>query len=266
MPILCAMLFASAIEAADAPLDARELMKRSIEAGERNDARANGYLSRSKVIERQLNGDGTVKSEESKTYEAELVDGRHVRRLIAKNDQPLSAEDTAKESERIAARKRQKTADHKKNSDKKKELTHQILDAFDFKLAGEETIDGRKNWIIEATSKPGYKPVSIETQMLAHLTGKVWIDEDEYIWTKADAVASEPIAFGFGMIAKLDRGAHLYFRQMRLEDGVWVQSESGIRAVMHVAMVKRIAIDQVTRFENYRKAPAGAEVGDSRSN
>jgi hypothetical protein len=263
--------------AADPHVDTRELMKRSIEAGDRNGIRVREYASRSRIEEKQLNADGTVRSEETKTYDAELIDGVRVRRLIAKNDRPLSADEAAKEQTRISrfvASKKQETAAQKskrleareKNREKQKEFNHEILDAFDFRLAGEEMIDGRKNWILEATPHAGYKPKEMQTQMLAHMKGKVWIDQQDNQWTKVDAVATDAVSMGFGLVAKLDQGAHFSFQQMRLDDGVWVMRESGMRAVIHVALVKRISIDQLSKFENYRKMPVSVEADDSKKN
>ena len=68
------------------------------------------------------------------------------------------------------------------------------------------------------------------------------------------------VAIGFGIIAKLEQGAHLYFDQTRSLDGVWLLRGSRLTAVAHIAIVRRIGIEQVSTFDNFRKVPSGVEV------
>jgi hypothetical protein len=100
----------------------------------------------------------------------------------------------------------------------------------------------------------------MRAQIFPHLKGKVWIDQQDFLWTKAEAVAIDPFSVGFGIIAKLEQGAYLYFDQTRWPDGVWLLRDSGIHAIAHVAVVKRIGIEQESTFDNFRKAPAGVQV------
>ncbi len=103
----------------------------------------------------------------------------------------------------------------------------------------------------------------MRARILSHLKGKVWIDQEDKHWAKADANGIDPFTLGFGIIAKLEQGAHLYFEQIRLEDGTWVTRETGVRAIARVALLKRIGIEQISTFRDYRKVPSGSEVDDS---
>jgi hypothetical protein len=257
--------------AINGPAAVRAIMKRSLEAGDRNAVQLHGYVSTKHVEEKQLEIDGSVRSQTVKTFDFVLVDGILIRKLIEKDGKPLSPPEARKEDERVkriatarqqetSSEKAQRVIEEEKKKVKAHEFSREILDAFDFRLLGEEEINGRKNWLIEATPIPGYKPKELRAQIFPHLTGRIWIDQKEYLWTKAEATASDPFTIGFGIIAKLEQGAHLYFDQTRLPDGVWLLRDSGVRAVAHVAIVKRIGIEQVSTFENFRKALAGVQV------
>jgi hypothetical protein len=254
-------------------MDVREIVKRSLEAGDRNAARLHEYSSTKRVDEKQLEIDGTIRSEVVKTYRPIVIDGVAVRKLIAKDGKPLSPSDERKEDQRVRRlaelRKKEtpsdraaRLAEESKKLAKQREFNHEIFEAFDFRLAGEEQINGRKNWLIEATPVAGYKPRELRAQIFPHLNGKIWIDEEDYLWTKAEAFAKDPFTVGFGIIAKLDEGAHLYFDQIRMPDGVWLLRDSGLRAIAHVAIVKRIGIEQVSTFDNFTKVPPGVQVVD----
>jgi hypothetical protein len=251
--------------------DARDIIKRSLDAGDRNAIRLHEYASTKRVDEKQLDVDGSVHSETVKTFDDVIVDGLLIRKLITKDGKPLPTAEARKEEERVsriatsrkhetpAERDKRLAADEKKRI-KQHEFSQEIFDAFDFRLVGDEQINGRKNWLIEATPAPGYKPKEMRAQIFPHLKGKVWVDQQDYLWTKAEAVAIDPFSVGFGIIARLEQGAHLYFDQTRLPDGVWLLRDSGIRAIAHFAIVKRIGIEQVSTFDNFRKVPSGVQV------
>jgi hypothetical protein len=252
-------------------IDVREIMKRSLEAGNSNALRSHEYGSSKRVDEKQLEADGSVRSEVVKTYDEVIIDGFMIRKLVSRNGKPLAQAEERREEDRvrriIESRKHEtssgrarRVAEEEKKRAKQREFNREIFSAFAFRVAAEEQIDGRKNWIIEATPMPGYKPKELRQQVLPHLKGKVWIDQQDYLWTKAEAIAIDQFSVGFGIIARLEQGARLYFDQIRQPDGVWLLRESGIRAIAHVAIVKRIGIEEATTFGNFQKVPAGVEV------
>jgi hypothetical protein len=248
-------------------------MQRSLDSGDRNADRVHEYYSTKHVDEKQLANDGSIHTETKKTYEYVLIDKLLIRKLIAKDGKPLPPSDARKEDERVnriaasrqhetPAEKTVRVAEEEKKRVKQHEFSREIFSAFNLRLIGEEQIGGRKNWLIEAKPAPGYKPKELRAQIFPHIDGRVWIDQQDYLWTKAEATSSSPISVGFGIVAKLEQGARFYFNQIRTSDGVWLLQDSGIRAVAHVAIVKRIGIEEVSTFDNFRKVPPGVVVVD----
>jgi hypothetical protein len=269
--LCCFIAFSHSNAASNSLLNARAIMKKSLDAGDRNALRVREYASRKHVDEKQLDTDGSVRSETTKTYDDVVIDGILIRKLVAKDGKPLSPSEAQKEEERVnriaTSRKQETSSERTKrlNEEERKrikshEFSQEVYDAFEFRLVGEDQIEGRKNWVIEATPAPGYEPKEMRAKIFPHLKGKVWIDEQDYLWTKAEAFAIDPFTVGFGIIAKLEQGAHLYFDQTRSPDGIWLLRDSGLRAVAHIAIVKRIGIEQVSTFDNFRKVPSGVEV------
>jgi hypothetical protein len=269
--LCCFIAFSHSNAASNSLLNARAIMKKSLDAGDRNALRVREYASRKHVDEKQLDTDGSVRSETTKTYDDVVIDGILIRKLVAKDGKPLSPSEAQKEEERVnriaTSRKQETSSERTKrlNEEERKRIkshdfSQEVYDAFEFRLVGEDQIEGRKNWVIEATPAPGYEPKEMRAKIFPHLKGKVWIDEQDYLWTKAEAFAIDPFTVGFGIIAKLEQGAHLYFDQTRSPDGIWLLRDSGLRAVAHIAIVKRIGIEQVSTFDNFRKVPSGVEV------
>lgn len=255
--------------------DAHNLMMKSLAAGEKNEQQLRSYVSRTQSDAKRFEQDGNLKTEEVKTFDDVLVNGFHVSKLVAKNGKPLTDADQQKEDSRIAklveARKRETPEQHerrlaaaKEKQEKMWRFAREILDAFDFQMAGEETLNGRKAWVVDAVPHPGYKAKEMKAEIFLHLTGRVWVDQEDFIWIKADARAVEPFALGFSALAKLDKGAHLFFEQTRLADGTWVSSRASIKANARVAMVAHIAVENLTISENFRKVDPGTRLHDAK--
>jgi hypothetical protein len=269
--VCCLIAFSHSNAASNSPLNARIIMRKSLDAGDRNALRIHEYASSKRVDEKQLETDGSVRSETVKSYDDVVVDGLLIRKLIARNGKPLPPSEARKEEERvnrIASSRKEETSSEKakrlvqedRKRIKSREFSQEVYAAFEFRLVGEELVEGRKNWVIEATPAPGYEPKEMRSKIFPYLKGRVWIDEQDYLWTKAEAVAIDAFTVGFGIIAKLEQGAHLYFDQTRSPDGVWLLRDSGVRAVAHIAVVKRIGIEHVSTFDNFRKVPSDVEV------
>jgi hypothetical protein len=98
----------------------RELLRYAQDREVENEKHLHDYTYIEREEEHKLDSDGHVKKIESRTREVLEVYGEPVERLIAKDDKPLSPEETKKEEERIT-----KITDKRKNeseSDRRKRL------------------------------------------------------------------------------------------------------------------------------------------------
>ncbi len=100
--------------------DIRELVRRVAENDMTNDQKSRNYTYVEHVVERKLDGYGNVKSTQAKTFEVMQLYGEQVKRLIAKDDKPLSGKDAAKEEEKI--QKLIKTRSEENEDERKKRL------------------------------------------------------------------------------------------------------------------------------------------------
>src|ERR1700743_3709194 len=138
-------------------LDPREIVRKSIELDHVNWVRMKDYTWSASETTRHLNSSGEATSTESETWETVILFGRPYRKPIARNGQPLSAEQQRKEQEKIdratakwdhesSEERDRHLADYEKEREKDREFLREIPGAFDFKLIGEEQIDGRATW------------------------------------------------------------------------------------------------------------------------
>src|SRR5262249_54334184 len=96
--LLSLIAFGSVILSAQ---DARDIIRRSIQLDQRNNEAARNYTFLQRQLERQFDGAGKVKDEKLRTWDVTMQEGSPYRRLVARNDQPISAEEVQNEQAKL---------------------------------------------------------------------------------------------------------------------------------------------------------------------
>ncbi len=257
------LLFAFAAAPAPAP-DPAAIVRKSVNLDQDNWKKARDYA----YIERQQQRDGNGKTS-SKTYDVTYLYGKEFRRLIAKDNKPLSAADAAREQKRYdkavarqAAESPEKRAKEEasaeKEREKDREFAREIPDAYNFQFLGEDSIDGHPAWIISATPKPGYVPHDSQAKALNKVRAKVWIDQASYEWVKVDAEVIRPFKWGLFLLA-LNPGTVLHFTQTRVNNEIWLPEQIAVDVDARV-LFKKLSGSFDDTFSNYRKFTSDAKM------
>lgn len=240
-----------------ADVNARDLVVQSIANYETDWKAAVQYT----YVERDISKSSADQTKNVELYQVNVVDGTPLKRLIAKNGQPLDHEAALKESGRY-----QKALDARDNEtpaqrarrirkyDNERSFLNEIPNAFNMKLLGHETIGGRPNYVISLTPKQGYVPVSKEARIFPNIKGKLWIDEQDVRWTKAVADVIDTISFGW-VLARIGAGAHITMTQEKVGEH-WLPRKIEVDGVAKILLVKNRTIDETMSFENYKQAGA----------
>jgi hypothetical protein len=250
--------------------DAREIVRKSVELDQSNWHRMRDYTWIARQTERSLDSSGQVKGEKTEEWETVVIYGEPHHRMLQRNGKPLSEEDQRKEQEKLdqaVAKREHETAkqrmlheaDHEKQRTKDREFLREVPDLFDFQLLGDEKIDGHDVWVISATPKPGAQPKTSEAKPLLKVRAKVWIDKAEYQWVRLEAETTATISFGL-FIARLSPGARLEFDQTRVNDEVWLPKHELVRGAARLGLVKKLAGEEETTWNNYRKFQVDSKV------
>src|SRR3984885_696665 len=250
--------------------DATVIVRKSVELDQSNWQRMKDYTWIARQTERSLDSSGRVKSEKTDEWETVVIYGEPHHRMLERDGKPLSAPDQRKEQaklDQVVAKREQETAeqrarreaDYEKEREKDREFLREVPDLFDFKLLGDDKIDGHDVWVISATPKPGYKPKHSDAKPLLKVRAKMWIDKAEYQWVRVEGETTATISFGL-FIARLDPGAKLVFEQTRVNDQVWLPKREVISGAGRLGLVKKLAGEQETTWNNYRKFQVDSKV------
>jgi len=249
-------LFFAAAAALFGQPDARELVRQSIRNGERSWRQSLDYSCTKREVDRQLDSGGRVRSVSDDVYRViPLGEGTFYEQPVQHNNEPVTSVVRLK-SERELARLKAETPAQKRRRFQQlaaeRSYMAEVPDAFDFRIAGEETLPSGQAWVIEAKPHPGYRPRSRYGRMFRAMGGRLWIDKKDVQWVKADAVAMDTVAFGF-FIARLARGSHIVLEQIKLPDGSWVAKRIQAKASARTFLFFNHNFEEEITYSDYRR-------------
>jgi hypothetical protein len=241
----------------------RELIRQTAEKDMENDKRQRDYTYIQREEEHKLDGKGQVKSTETKTSEIMQLYGEPVERLVAKDDKPLSDKDAKKEEEKIQKliekRKNESEEDHKKREAKEekereenRQFVREVADAYNFRMAGIESLAGRDTYVIDGEPKPGYQAHLKEAKILPKFRFRAWIDKDESQWKKLDIQCIDTVSFGL-FLARIHKGSRIIIEQTRINDEVWLPQHINVKVDARLALLKDFNLEDDITYRDYKK-------------
>jgi hypothetical protein len=132
-----------------------------------------------------------------------------------------------------------------------------------FAMLPEETIEGRANYVIECTPKPGYHAVNSKAAMFSHMRAKLYIDKQDLQWTRAEATVLETISIGW-ILARIGPGAKMRLEQTRLTDQDWLPSSITVDGEARILLVKDRQIHVRTTYSDFKPIAPGEVVNMSK--
>jgi hypothetical protein len=189
-----------------------------------------------------------------------LVNGVPFEQLVERNGQPPSAVQERKQKGVLDRLKRetpeQRAERLRKQEEENTSIVQEVPKAFDFQVVGEEAVNGRPAYVLQATPHPGYHAQGKYGNMFSKVAGKLWVDKQDLGWIKVDGQVIQPFSMGLFLV-RLLRGSHITMDQTRVDDGIWMPERVEVRAAARIFFVKSLVIDRVLTYSEYRLPQAG---------
>ena len=195
--------------------------------------------------ERDVITKGTQKT--NKQYRVVMIEGSTYNKLVAVNGEPLSSAQAAEEERKLQreiARRKSESAEARRKrvgqfqAERRQDhaLLTEMVKAFQYRSLGQETVNGRRCHVIEATPKPGYRPPNRDTKVLTGMRGKLWVDAQQFQWVRVHAEVFRPVTFGL-FVAQALPGTEFTLEESPVTGNVWLPSHfiTTVKAsVLHV--------------------------------
>lgn len=262
-------IFFAAFASAQTP-EPLDIVRRSLEQDRTNFERARDYTFVERSEFRRFSGKGRLTKTESETFDVLILGGRPYKKLIAKDDRPLSAkeaEKAAREFEKELRKRRGETERERRallEKDERRrresrEFLAEIPRAFTFRMAGVESIDGLPVWVIDAEPRADFKPSAKRANLLPKFRGRIWIAQNDLQWVRVEAETVDTVSFGL-FLARLGPGARLTFEQHRVNDEIWLPSRATTRLSARVALLKTFNAEVDVAWRDYRKFQTDSRI------
>jgi hypothetical protein len=206
--------------------------------------------------------DLTPVDEKVEVFEVAPLAGTPYDRLVLRNGQPLDAAEQRKEARKYEKTLKERTeesprekAERIQKYEKARAFINEVPNAYDFKLLGSELVDGRPAWVVQLTPRAGFVPESPYAAMLRHIEGKLWIDQQDIRWAKAEAPVMDSISIGV-ILARIAPGTKFELEQTRLADDLWLPRRIVINGTARVMLLHDRNLAEQLTFSGYHKESA----------
>jgi hypothetical protein len=239
--------------------DAPRIVSPSVVATERSWAMRDHYTYVERDEDRRLNSLGQVKSENVDVTRMMVVNGARFEQLVEHNGQLPSAKEQKKSDDDLEKLKHEthdEQAARLRKDQENRAFLRDVLEAFDFRLTGEEIVDGRSAYVLHATPHPGYHPHGKYAKVFPRVEGNLWVDKQDFGWIKVDGQVTQSFSLGL-ILARVERGSHIILEQTCIGDAVWVPKRIQIRATARILFLKSLGIDRILTYSDYQPAADG---------
>jgi hypothetical protein len=199
------------------------------------------------------------REDEKNNYDRDVVETREgqLARTLLIAGKPLTDDERRKDEERIQKlvnsqeERAKRTKREKEDTDKAVQMLKAIPDAFIFKYAGVEMGVVRLSFF----PNPHYDAPTRELQVFKSLSGSMWIDPAARHLTKIEGQLFEDVTFGWGFLARLNKGGTFSVLQKEVGDGHWDVTALDVNMTGHAILFKNIVARQHEIKSDYRRVP-----------
>ena len=236
--------------------DASDIVKRSVIANQRDWDAAPSF----DCFEQDHTKGG------SKTYEDLMILGSPYERLISVNGRPLSSEEEVSEKRKLDSeievrrqespqKKAQRIAKYEAERKHNHALMEQLTTAFDFKVVGEQRLNGYEVYVLRAVPRASYRPPDMASQALTGMQGTLWIDKASLQWVKVQARVTHPVSIE-GFLAQVEPGTRFELEKRPVSADVWLPSHFSMTARAKVLFLFPHNGQEDETYFKYHKTPS----------
>ena len=123
----------------------------------------------------------------------------------------------------------------------------------DFAIDRRDTIDGRSAIVVRFEPRPDSDPETREGKLAKSFKGFIWVDEAAKEVVKVDATAVDDLTYGFGLVAKLHKGAVVHLTRERIDDNIWMPTSITSKGTGRALLLRKLNIDFTVEWFDYKK-------------
>lgn len=213
------------------------------------------------ITQYQPDKQGAVKEKGSETREMTIYRGHRIWQTIAKNGQPLSTRDHAKEDRRVEKTIRDLDSGRwvTPPDNQRRVKLSDLLRVSRFTSARRERFRQRDVIVIDFEPNPNFKPAHFYDRFINNLAGAIRVDERDLQIARAEFQLVEAFKVGGGALASMKPGSRFGVEQDRVNDGTWLPIYDEVCINARAMLVANFDIKQKFTYGDYRRYDANTE-------
>ncbi|HEY1340995.1 MAG TPA: hypothetical protein VGF59_25965 [Bryobacteraceae bacterium] len=252
MRLLVLAVFSAASLAAQP--DVLELARRSMATVKANRAKTQQYAYRERRVNTDRDKNGKETDRETRTSEIIGLEGSSYRKLVMKNDQPLSPREQRQEEEKL--RKEQQIRKEENSGKRPRRVFSlsysfflpydKLIDIYDLQYGGEGEIADRPAYVVKLTPKPAFHPATDDEKEALNYAMKMWLDRADCFPVRIEGEVT-------GEHSRLARGSRFRVEDARPDGDAWLPSVIEFQYSARVAKLFTARGEATTTFSDYRR-------------
>jgi len=160
-------------------------------------------------------------------------------RVLERDGKPITDSEPVRRPMRMSARGRRVVDD--------------VAATLDISMDRRERLDGRDAIVAVSRARRDAKPQTREGRIARDFSGEIWIDELTREVTRIDAKAIDDVAFGYGVLARLNKGATVTLRRELVHENLWLPVSMRFSGEGRALLLRKLTIDFAVDWFDYRK-------------
>lgn len=199
------------------------------------------FAYKERRTELNLNPFGRLGTGEVRVREVTPVDGGSAVtiRIIERDGKPVTDTAPVRRPLRMSTRGRRVVDD--------------VAATLDISLRRREHIGGREAMVAVFKARPDAKPQTREGRIARNFTGEIWIDELTREVSRIDAKAIDDVSFGYGVVARVNKGATITLRRELVHGNLWLPVSMRFNGEGRALLLRKLTIDFAVDWFDYRK-------------
>ena len=206
----------------------------------RSNREQNRYAYKERRAELHMNPFGRLGTGEVRLYD--VTPGpdpsAYFRRLLERDGKPVPDSKPERQQRRIRTQGRSATDD--------------TVATLRFALDRRERVEGRDQIVVRFEPRPDARPQTREGRMAKAFKGQIWVDETAREVVRVEAVAVDDISYGFGLIARLNKGTVVTLTRERIDDGIWLPTSMHFKGSGRALLLRKLTVDYTIEWFDYR--------------
>ena len=228
--------------------------------------------------ELKLDKDGRTREESVKVVESYpgLPGEERWERLIAEDGRPMPPEELARQDRERQQKANEMVQRLARNSTKelarqerevqnahreRDEVVSDIYNVFEMRMIGRERVEDHDTIALLLTPRRDAKPQTRAGEEMRHFSVRAWVSENDHELVKLEAEAIDDLKTGFGLLARVHKGARVSFLRRKVNDEVWLPAVVSYSGSARVGLLVTLRRSGTSEFSGYRKYSVDTSEG-----